>query len=98
MGIIVACFQWCGMWQFCMERLKRSVRAEIAVGPRCFSCMLEMLSGPSAVDGLSCFNAVAVSAGVKRCRLWFMGVDFTLRFRDLSDLNVVERVTCSSVA
>lgn len=47
MGIILAVFQSCGMVLVFIALLYRSVSAEMAMGPKCLMCVLEMLSGPA---------------------------------------------------
>ena len=51
---------------FCwMENLKMSVRALMATCPRCFRCMHETPSGPTADVGLFCSIACLIMFGVK---------------------------------
>ena len=57
MGIILAIFQFCGMVFVFIVLLYRSASVEMAIGPRCLMCVLEMLSGP--VDFLGFVFAIA---------------------------------------
>ena len=45
-GMILASFQICGIMFRFRDRLKRSVKNWMAKGPRCFRCLIFMLSGP----------------------------------------------------
>ena len=46
MGMILASFQICGMTFVLIDKLKMWVRNCMASGPRCFKCLMFMLSGP----------------------------------------------------
>ena len=64
MGIIFAVFHVCGIMLVFSALLYRRVSAAIAVGPRCFMCVFERLSGPADFLGFACFMAVLTSSCV----------------------------------
>ena len=57
MGMIFAVFQSCGMMFVFIVLLYSSVSVEMAMGPRCLICVLEMLSGPVDFLGFVCAMA-----------------------------------------
>ena len=64
-GIILASFQVLGILLFCSEKLKMSVKALMASGPKCFRCLLDMPSGPVEEVFLETRMASVTIAGVK---------------------------------
>ena len=48
------------------ERLNRFVRNNVAFGPRCFSIIGAMLSGPRALDVFVVFKALLTSSVVRK--------------------------------
>ena len=64
MGIILATFHMCGMVFVFSEMLNICVRRVIALGPRCFKCLMLMLSGPVELLFRDCFIACCVCSSV----------------------------------
>jgi len=64
-GMILANFQVLGILLFCSEKLKMSVKALMASGPRCLRCLLDMPSGPVEEVFLETRMASVTIAGVK---------------------------------
>jgi hypothetical protein len=67
--------------QLCVsEKLKMSVRALMACGPRCFRCKLVIPSGPAEGEFLVARMACTVMAGVKGGGMsWSNGRECSLR-------------------
>ena len=65
MGTILPCFQMLRTVLCRMEKLKISVKAMMATGPRCFKCLYVMPLGPVAEVYLACSIASLVTFGVK---------------------------------
>lgn len=63
-GRTVAFFQICGIWFVLSAVFMMRVRNVVAMGPRCFRCIMEMLSGPIAGEFLACVMAVVMSVSV----------------------------------
>ena len=63
--IMCACFQISGMLLCSQEWLKTWVIADIALWPRYFWCILDILSGPVAFEFFRCVMAVWVYWFVK---------------------------------
>jgi len=63
-GIVLALFHMCGMLFVFSTMLNRCVRCLIAVGPKCFRCLMFMSSGPVELLFLCCFIAVRVCSVV----------------------------------
>lgn len=59
-----ACFHMAGMALFNQEKLKMSVSAVMAIGPKCLRCKFVMRSGPEDFLSLSCVTMRWVSEGV----------------------------------
>ena len=62
--IILPIFHREGMMQCEYEKLAMLVSVVMPWMPRCFMCMLEMLSWPMAPEFFRCFMTLAVSCGV----------------------------------
>ncbi len=62
------------------------------MGPRCFRCRLEMLSGPAALEALHAFIATAVCWGVKE-----LGSSRLFFFIPLETSLDVGEVTCLTI-
>ena len=71
MGITFASFHELGMMFLLSVMLKSSVRYVTARGPRCFRCLMFMLSGPVELLFLDCLMASSVCA-VVIC-IWVVG-------------------------
>ena len=56
-GIVFASFQTCGMTFVFRALLYSVVRYPMAIGPRCFRCLIFMLSGPVELLVLDSFMA-----------------------------------------
>ena len=64
-GSTVAFFQIWGILLNASELFMVFVRYAMAIGPRCFKCIMEMLSGPNAGEFFANFMAFTVSSTVK---------------------------------
>ena len=71
MGMILAVFHMCGMLFVLSTLLYRLVRYVMASGPRCFRCLMFMLSGPVELLFFDC-----VMASLTCVSVMFMGVLF----------------------
>lgn len=60
----MAFFQICGIWFVFSAVFMMLVRNVVAMGPRCFRWIMDMLSGPIAGEFLACLMAVVVSVVV----------------------------------
>ena len=78
--MILPTFHMFGMIRVFSERLSRFVRYSVAVGPRCFSIIGAMSSGPSALDDLVVFRALLTSSVVNRSLSVFSCLWIRLRF------------------
>ena len=83
-GMIFACFQVLGIVFVLMEMLNMCVRYLMAVGPRCFRCLMFMLSGPVELLFFACLIAcivwpVVIVIGVFLSFLVFLSI---ILFRD----------------
>ena len=55
-GMIMELFQIAGIWLFFSDRLNVSVKSCIALGPRCFRWIIEIPSGPVALEIFAFFD------------------------------------------
>ena len=60
-GIMIDFFQMSGIVLVLMEMLKIMVKKAMPLGPRCFRCKLDILSGPAALEALHDLIALSVS-------------------------------------